>query len=429
MSDSRLNRAQNLTIFLLTLAAAVLLLNLPLFGSLSDTSLLELARERLRRDAFAQEAARPEGDLPPAFPVRIVYTNSFARLGVDLLTTQSDEFERAGTYLSEALGSANRLQEIPEAAFLDALWDEGLYFDFTVPLPMELFSGLLSVTAPQEPAAVRRMLLSPVGEEAVLLAQDGAGQSFRFETAVDSADLLDFLASQSGNRADFVGLLGPEYSHLSPYTLLLDTPAPRTLSITNSLTGSEDTVFKRAEFNPHTENRFTETSGTVIVREVSSALYLRPDGTLSYQGGERPMPGSIYYVAAAESGAPTLSEAAVAAQRLASALLADFSGDAELCLSGARREDSGFELSFDLIAGGIPIRYSDGSHAASVTVEAQRITAFTVKVRRYTLNEDGALLLSFPQAAAIARLWEGAELNSAYVDNGSESVSPVWLAE
>lgn len=429
MNGSRLNRVQNLAIFLLALAAAVLIVNLPLFGNLSDASLLELARERLRREAFVQDAPLQDGASPLALPVRIVYANSFARLGMDLLTTQSDEFERAGTYLSEALGSANAVREMEEAAFLRALWGEGLYFDFAVPLPTELLSGLLGVTAPEEPTVVRRALLSPAEEEAVLLVQDGAGLSFGFETAVSSANLRDFLASQSGNRVDFAGLLGPEYARLSPYTLVLSEPSRGTLSVSNALSGSEDAIFRRAEFNPHTENRFTESSGTVIVREVSSALYLRPDGTVSYQGGELPTPGSIYFVPAADSGAPTLYEAAAAAQRLASALLQDAAGSASLFLSGVRRESGRFELSFDLIAGGVPIRYADGSHAASVTVEGQRITAFTVKVRRYAFNEDQALLLPFSQAASIARLWDGAELITAYVDNGFESISPVWLAE
>ena len=102
-NDRRVNRWQNLSIFLLALSAVFLFANLPLFGVLSDRSLLELARDRIRRENIVAQTERSSASLL-ALPVRMVYTNDFARLGADALTTLSDEFEHAGTYLGEALG-------------------------------------------------------------------------------------------------------------------------------------------------------------------------------------------------------------------------------------------------------------------------------------------------------------------------------------
>lgn len=428
--DRRLNRIQNLAIVLLTLSAFLLFTNLPMFGALSDQSLLELARDRIRRENLPAETDA-SGAASLVFPVRMVYTNGFARLGADAITTLSDEFEHAGTYLGEALGSAYGAVSISEDAFLDALRSEGLYFDFTTALPSDIVSGLLGVSVPEPKlASVRRMLLSPAGAEgAPLYVQDGAGQHYRFSTAVSSTALVDFLDARSGNSADFAFLLGSAYEQLSPYTIILSDPAPRgTLGAANALSGSEDAFLRRAEFNAHTENRFTESSGTVIVREGSSALYLRPDGTVDYQGGAA-APDSIYFVAAAETGSPTLAEAAAAAQNLASTLLQDFLGDAALYLSDASADGEHYEIFFDLMANGTPIRFSDNSHAVSVTIEGQRISAFTLKARSYSLTEDTALLLPFAQAAAIARVWDGAELIVAYVDTGAETVLPTWIAE
>lgn len=430
MTEKRVNRIQNLAILLLTLSAVLLFANLPLFGALSDQSLLELARDRIRHENTAAEA-EVSGAPSFVFPVRIVYTNDFARLGADALTTHSDEFERAGTYLGEAMGSAYGLQLITEADFLNALRGEGLYFDFTAPLPTDILSGLLGISAPENDlTSVRRMLLAPTGEDdARLYLQDGAGTYYRCSTVVGSPALVEFLSSRSGNAADFAFLLGPAYAGLSPYTLILSDPAPRgALEAANALTDGEDAFLRRAEFNAHTENRFTESSGTVIVREVSSTLYLRPDGAVDYQGTDA-APDSLYFVAAAEAGEPTLAEAAAAAQNLATTLLQDILGDAALYLSGASGAGGRYEITFDLIADGTPIRFSDGSHAASVTIEGQRVTAFTLKARRYTLTEDPALLLPFAQAAAIARVWDGAELLVAYVDAGAETVLPTWIAE
>ena len=429
MTAKQISRLQNCIIALLTLSAVFLFASLPLFGALSDRSLVELAWDRFRREASAPSVAET-GAAAFSFPVRIVYAGGFSRAGADAITTVSDEFERAGAYLGEALGSAYGGAPIREAEFLAALGGEGLYFDFAAALTPDLLSGLLGVSAPETALpSVRRVLLSPSGTaEVALYVQDGAGESYRFSTAASGAALSDFLAAHGGNGADFAFLLGEAYEQLSPYTLILTDPAPRgALTAANALLENEDAFLRRAEFNAHTENRFTESSGTVIVREASSALYLRPDGTVDYQGGAVG-PESLYFVASAD-GAPTLSEATAAAQALVAALTQDLLGDAALYLSGAREDGGGFEIDFDLMADGTPLRFSDGSHAATVAVEGQYITAFTLKARSYTLGGEDPLLLPFAQAAAIARVWDGAELFVAYVDTGAESVLPAWIAE
>ena len=158
-------------------------------------------------------------------------------------------------------------------------------------------------------------------------------------------------------------------------------------------------------------------------------MYLRPDGSVYFQGGEA-APDSLYFVPAAAEGAPTLVEAASAAQTLATRLLQDLLGDAALCLSEAQDDGNGrYSFAFDLMANGTPIRFSDGSHAVIVTIEGQHVAAFRIKARRYAVTEEPAPLLPFALSAAIARVWDGAELIVAYVDAGGETAEPAWIAE
>lgn len=428
----RMNRLQNLAIALLTLSAVLLFLSLPLFGSLSDQSLTQLLRGRLLREAEAAEGSEP-GTVTPVFPVRMAVSNGFVRRGGELLTTAGDEFDRAGAFLGEALGSAGEETAVTETAFLAALREEGLYLDFTADaMPTELLSALLGVEArPGGFERVRRLLLTPAASEtAALYVQDGTGRVIlRYSTAVSSAALSEFLASGGGREADFAFLLGPAYAELSPCTLIPAAPVSHAaLEASNALSGSEDTILLRAGFNTHAENRFTESSGTSIVRELSSTLYLRPDGSVDYQGGEAE-PGSLFFVRAALPDETTAAEAASAAQNLVSTLLQGLTGDASLYLSGLRGEAGRWEFSFDLMADGVPIRRSDGSHTATVTVEGRSVIAFSLKVRRYALSGETVMLLPPAQAAAVARVWDGAELMAAYVDTGAESVLPSWIAE
>ena len=68
--ERRIDRAQNLVILLLTLSALAIFAHLPLFGPLSDRSLIALAQERER-----SVSAHPDpADTAPAlvFPVRII---------------------------------------------------------------------------------------------------------------------------------------------------------------------------------------------------------------------------------------------------------------------------------------------------------------------------------------------------------------------
>lgn len=426
----RMNRVQNVVIVLLTLTAMLMFASLPIFGPLSDRSLLSLARNGARLE---KAESVPDAVEAPrlTIPVRMVYSNSFERLDSSALTTLSDEFESAGTFLGEAIGSAGSVSPVRETVFLSALRGEGLYFDFTFSLPSELLSEMLGVSLSElAPDTVRRALLSPTHMgDAMLYVQDGNGKFYLFSTAVNSAALTEYLASRSGENTDFAFMLGQDYSQLSPYTLVLKSPAPKnTLQSVNSLPGAEDGLLRRAGFSTHAENRFTEASGTVIVREIASTLYLRPDGSVDFLGGAAE-PDSLYFVPSATPGAPTPAEAAVAAQRAAVTLLRDMLGDAELCLSGIQGSGERYEITFDPLANGAPIRLANGAHTAVVTINGQSVTAFSLKPRRYTLTEGQTLLLPFAQASAIARVMHGAELAVAYVDTLGEEVSPAWIAD
>ncbi|MFR2022684.1 MAG: hypothetical protein ACLS6C_05265 [Clostridia bacterium] len=81
------------------------------------------------------------------------------------------------------------------------------------------------------------------------------------------------------------------------------------------------------------------------------------------------------------------------------------------------------------MAGGTPIRFADGSHAAEVRIEGQSITAFSLRLRRYTLTERDSLLLPLALSRAIAQRYPGCELTVAYIDSYGDSVGASWIAD
>lgn len=422
-------RIQNLAILLLTLSALFLVGNLPLFGELSDRSLIELAYTRLN-DERIPETNRSQPLQELAAPIRIVFSNSFTRYGADSLTTLSSEFEAVGFPLREAIGSANTMSRVNERILLEKLRGEGLYFDFITELPLDLLGQILGVAAPDTGlTAVRRMFLCPAeGDEAILYMQDRQLGWCRFLTAVHSSALKDYLASLSGNGAALACVLDSEYASLSPYTFVPgETVSYPVAECSETVSESVLTSFlRRAEFNAHTDNRFVESSGTVIVREASNTIHLYPDGTITYQG-ERAGEGSLFFVPSASPDKPTMPEAVSAACHLASALLQEPAGDAVLYLSGVSRGAGTYTATFDYMLNGTPICFSDGTHAAVVTVAGDSITSFTMKLRQYTLTDTPALLLPVRQAAGIVRQQREADLTVVYYDNGGATVAPAWI--
>lgn len=424
------DRLQNLAIVLLSLSAALLFLQTPLFGDFGSMTPFEFAESFFSPSQEEDPAAAVELS-GLAAPVRIVFTNDFSRCGADTLTVLDSDFSRIGSFLGEALGSAGTMIPSSEAAFLAALRQNGIYFDFTAGVPLSVLCEALGTSTPiSHDASVRRALLSPNGDISQLYLLDQSGACYSFSTALSGTELSEYLESLDGTRADFAFSRPEEYGALSPFTLIMDEPSPRSvLTASNALSGTDlSTLLRLAEFNPHTENRYTESTGTTVVRESYGTLSLAPDGTVTYHSGTSNA-GALYTVAS-ERDSVSLTEAVAAAHRLVSTILQGSSGDASLYLSDAEITAKGYSITLDYVVNGTPLRFSDGSHAACVTIEKRSITDFSLCMRSYTLSDDPALLLPIRQAAAIAQsAHENSELSVCYVDSGADTVSVSWIAE
>ncbi len=428
MSNSTVSHLQNAAIAVLTVSAVFLLTQTPLFGDLAGKTPYELAQDWLSSDAALSEAvAADASDL--ALPVRLVFTNEYARFGLDAVTTADASFEQAGTFFSEAIGSAGALEACKESDLLAALQGSSIYLELEAETPLELLSKMLGVTAPEsELLHVRRLLLTPGESGTTLYLQDSERGYFVCRTAGDAYALNQALAALDGNGTDFAFALSGDFSQLSPYTVIFSEPVQRnTLSVTSALTDKES-FLRLAEFNPHTENSYTDSSGTIVIREVYGTLRLPPDGTVTYQGDSAEI-GSLYYVNSVTPGKPTMSESIDAAQKLVFTLLRDLIGDAELYFSGYEGSSKSCTVAFDYAVNGTPLHFSDGTHAAYVTIEGQTITSFQLRCRSYTVSDSPSLLLPIRQAAAIAgSKYQNAELHICYEDRGADTVSAAWFA-
>ena len=211
-----ISHLQNAAIAVLTVTAVLLLIQTPLVGDLAGKTPYELAQDWLAGDTSTDTTVTT--DLTElALPVRVVFTNEYARYGLSAITTLDTDFELAGAFFGEALGSATTYEACSGEKLLTALHASSIYLDLEAPTPLEVLSRILGVNDAPESSLLRvtRLVLCPAENGATLYLQDANQGFFVSRTAISSATLREALASLDGNGTDFAFSLSGEFSQLS----------------------------------------------------------------------------------------------------------------------------------------------------------------------------------------------------------------------
>ena len=388
---------QNLLIVLLSLSAAALLL-LTLRHSAASEAVAAPAR------SVQSEAS------PTPLPLNIVLSTP---LGRGAYSCTDDAHAEVLSLMGEALGAAEAAAPETESDFLAALSGDSILFDFLSPLPLSLLSDRLGEELDDE-TQVRALLLASDGSLLTLHLATAEG-CLRRPTALTSAALETLLRSYSLGNV-WLGIdTGRAIAPLSILpTSLSELPA---LSAATVLPPAESALLL-LEFNSWTNARYTDERGNLTVFEEDRTLRLLADGTVQYLSlsGGYPLSDPV--------SVPEIGS------RL-SALLNRLIPESETMLSMSacsRGEDGTLTLLFDYRYGGLPIRFSDGAHAAVAQVKDGQLISLTLRCRSYHSAEEERLLPT-RTAAAIAEGRERNELKLLYTDSGSERLSPLWVSE
>lgn len=409
----RVDAVQNLLIFALSVSALLLAWTQRLAWS-GDAGL------SLLFPSGVPEAGTPAELASLPMPVQLVVTGAYGRFGDLFAVTTEEAFAEPGGLLREALGSAGAPQACGEADFRAALAEESVYYDFQTVLPLSVIAGLVGGDAPAEYSA-RRLLLASEEASSALYFTNGEAY-YRCAAKTSASDLRELAGSYQLTGAAFAYEL--EQDALEPYTLFLteELPACPVLA-SRDLSGDVDSLLSALGFNPGTRDRYTESTGTLVVREGERTLCVQTDGTAVYDSG-----GTMdLRIAGGGGNAPSLDKAIMGGYQFFSRLLP--SSGAALCLRSALRQDGDWVLTFDFQYDGVLIRRSGGGAALTVGLEGGSISWFSLYLRSYAAGEENSRLLPLVQALAIARRYQGKELNIRYIDAGASSVSGNWLAE
>ena len=427
MSKRWINALQNVTIALLFVLMVLLLLQGQGTGQKSISTFFQTITTAAAPGQTTGEAETAGRGIAP---VRVVITGSYGRCGYTQVTTHSEVYESVGTLLSEAVGSAGTCAHVSAPVFERALSGSGIYFDFVCALPSELLFGRTLMGESGALSAVRRALLAPSDEtqNASLYVEDEKQGLCVFSTAVSAATLNDYLALAEEDNVSFAFEL-EDAQRLEPYTVLpAQPPELFVLAASNPIAVQSriDAVLDTLDFNPHTQSRYTETSGASVILGDDRSLRIHPNGTVRFEGTADD-PCALLRVDTV-SEAPTLSEAANVCRVLLETLLAAAGTQTQIYLCDVVQEGRAIRFTFDYMIDGTPLHFSDGSRAAELTIEGNCVTRFSLRMRNYVPQAEIAQLLPVAQVLPIAEHYGRSEPSICYLDGG-ERVSADWIGE
>lgn len=373
-------------------------------------------------------AQAPSGNagqsVPLTAPVHAVVTGPYGRFGSVTMTTSDEAFSPLRSLLEQALGSARSGASCEKEEFLQALDSISVYCDFLAPLPLTVLADLMWTSGGDETVLARQVAVVKQADAVMLFLWDGKEQFLRCETAL-TPDILESTVEryESGSAQFAMDTLYARYPDLAPCSLFLEEEP--VLPVLSSVSALEDSapLMTALGFNPNAQNRYPDAKGTQVIMENGRTLRIYTDGTVTYRSG-----GSDLLSISAEGEVPTLLEASLGCGTLLNTLLSSVSGDSTIWLKDIRQNGDSTTLHFGYQSGGVPVRFSDGGHAASITLSGTAVSSLTLRVRQYTAQDETSLLLPLPQALAVSAQYPGRELTLSYVDNGTDSVSVQWLA-
>ena len=413
----RINRLQNTAIVLLSIMAASLFFYS--FAPSIDAKWPDLS-SLLSSHVQSISLWEDEDIAALSAPVKVAVTGQHGRFGC-VASLTDENLIPLNTLMKEAFGSASAAVASSEEEFRNALGKNSIYYDLTTAIPMPLLSSMLDTSASAAPTlSVLRLLLTADTESVRLFCFDG-NDYYMSSTAISPLTLENTVAAYEPNDTAFLFERDDFQQKPDPFTLITQDMFSRpgyTCSIP-AAGGENSHLLEFLGFNSHSNSRYVESDGTEVIFASDATVRIETDGTVTYAGTRRSEP--VFLADGTDSAA-----AVNAAYRIASELLSANAGDAALYLEALKETEHGYTVDFNYMADGVPVRFRDGSAAASVTVSDGTVTAFTLHCRCYTRSETSLRPLPLAQALAIASGKDGV-LDISYVDNSTSALSVSWI--
>lgn len=418
------------TVFIgfLTATAVLLLLQTPLPGMLAEQGSPTGQLGHALGDSLEQVQ-------PVSMAVVVEREGTVVKQGVLYDDRALDEsFRSLSLLLREAMGS---LPEHAPRTVSQAQWQAalvsapGIHVKLAGEIPLPILVGWFSGrTDLQSDAASAQLVLTVLdGEVTVLYADEETGAYYAHSVAseITPGRLAEGVAHYEGNEV-YYGFELPQFEGLWPDTFILSQlpqlyqyEGENLLSDVQQESEVRAYLFQALNF-PMTQGSFYYIGEELVLMNGSDELRLRPY-RLSYTAGER----SRYPIG--DRGENPLYHQVEQCRLIVAKTIGVLCGDARVHVSSIQQEENRTVVEFTYYLNGIPLQYSNGTHAAQFSLENGEIKSFNLNLRAYHQSGEVSPVLPLHQtiAAIGAMEQEQGELMLMYRDTTARTVQVGWV--
>lgn len=407
-------RVKTLLIVLLSLSAVYLagLAMLPTEVGQLFTRLPQTTAQPSVQTSFQSQTLRPAA---------LAATQEDGRYGLLPFQDDQEAYTQFSTLLAEAIRAAGAPEELDAAQWQALLGSPGLFCEYLGEIPLTTLSRWLSGQDNEALAGYSADRLW-ISEDALAFAGEAGAYTCPLSVSLTQG-LEAFFARFTPNGAMFAGE-DRRFAQLRPDSLVLDaTPLMPQLAATDPVTVTDGGVagdglariLQALSFHPHTNPLYAITGGWAITDDAYTLRIV--DGVLSFRQSDD---DTARY--------PVEGDPADLTRALAENTVGAVMGDVHLYLQSVEREGDAVTYTYGYALWGAVVRAGSPGWAARFTVEGNRVAAFDLRPRQYTLlSTASALLLPQEQAAAALTGSQNRLLRPVYADDGSgEALSPFW---
>lgn len=344
-----------------------------------------------------------------------------------LLHHQEDQevYTQLTTLLAEALSGAGTPSQTDRRSWERALAQPGFFFEYLGPIPLDALTRWLSQQDNATLSGIQAQRLCVTAQ--TLYVSDGSDSYYACPLASNlTVALTDLTDGLSPNGARFAnGLSGFRLLHPDSLILALTPQLPQ-LSATNPIPLSDSAdpgetlsmLLQALSFHPQTNPLYAVTGGYAIT-DGGETLRVSASGELTYRRSSEDTPRF-----------PVGEQPLDATLALAEDTVGAVCGDARIYLKDIQAQGQTTVITYGYAYRGAAIRLEQEGWCAQFTIEDGAITAFVLRPRLYTVQEDAyTLLLPQEQAAAALRPGQDQILTPLYEDKaGVQLLVPFWAA-
>ena len=264
----RINTLQNLAILALLASAVFLISRLPVFGSSWAPRMQELLAPT--ESGTNYNAPADLDSVMASVHLAAMGNAEYGRYTGYSVSVDSDSFAQVRPLFREAMGSAQPQGTVDDSRLQQALLTPGLCLDLTRELPVEAAAFWLGERVDFS-GSVRGMALTTEEESAALYLWDNAGRITLYSTALPSSAVEELALTFAPNGGSFGFESG--FDELAPYAILVAETEPVHNAWSTLPDGySAYNLLTVLDFNPHTNSRYFESSGTEVVPPATAAM-------------------------------------------------------------------------------------------------------------------------------------------------------------